>query len=308
MTRGLFDDRIRVEYLGRSGHTQSCLLAINAILNSGRLPERATIITHVYDAKSHPRQEDHLFVFWDWPFMPIVVIPSGFTSGYSGEGPSGFALAVCLIREKQVPTDVIFVDEQVFNALDKGKIIYTDDQVFKDIKSGSEPGHWPWYDWVREDIEMALERGHIWRHSYLEWYQLTDQVSIAVSNIDLFDAEIGKKLRLAVDKMRTGIQTEDWQNAGLLIRDAWIEFAKLLCDEENIDTSDIEKDKVINKLKKLKLDEYVIGLCKASFDLSLKVQHDRGISKDIALACVTASVLSMQIIVLKYIEQPKPFK
>jgi len=300
-------DRLRVQYLGESGLTQHCLLAISAILNSGILPEKATIVTNIYDTKSHPRQEDHLFMFWNWQYMPVVVVPSGFASGYSGEGPHGFALAICMIREKGIPINGIYVNESVFNAIDKGKIVYADEQIFKDIKAKSELLSWPWYSWARDDYETALERGQLWRHQYLQSYELPDSLSIAISNVDWFSAEVGRKLRLAEDKIKSGIQAEDWQNSGLLIRDAWIELSQLLCDKENIDTSDIEKDKVIDKLRKLKLDKYILSLCKASFDLSLKVQHDRKVTEEMAIACVTSSVFAMQSMILKYIK-PWTFK
>ena len=123
----------------------------------------------------------------------------------------------------------------------------------------------------------------------------------------MFDPDIGKKLRLAEEKIRNGIQTEDWQNVGLLIRDSWIELSQHLCDLEKVDTSDIEKDKVSDKLRKLKLDEKIFSLAKSSFELSFKVHHDRKITKEVAIACVRFSIFIMQSIVFQYIDQ-KGFK
>jgi hypothetical protein len=302
-----FERKWRVQYLGESGLTQPCLQAISAILNSGILPERATIVTYTTDTSSNRVQQRHLFLFWNWGYAPLIVIPSGFASGYSGEGPTGFALAICMIREKGIPINGTDVNESVFNAIDKGKTIYADAQIFKDIKAKSETCHWPWYDWVPESYERALERGRLWYHSYLQSYTPINPVYMAIANVDLFNPDVGKKVRLAEDKIR-GEQTEDWQSAGLLIRDAWIELSQYLCDLLKIDTSDIEKDKVIDKLKKLKLHEKILSLAKASFDLSFKVYHDREITKEVAIACVRSSIFTMQSVVLKYIDQEGEFK
>jgi len=308
MSNDPFKKRWLVQYLGESGLTQPCLQAISAILNSGILPEQATIVTYAADTSSNRVQQNHLFLFWNWGYAPLIVIPSGFASGYSGEGPSGFALAICMIREKGIPINGTAVKEPVFNAIDKGKIIYADDQIFKDIKAESETCHWPWYDWVPEDYEEALKRGRLWYHPYLQSYTPTNPVYLTIANVDLFNSDVGKKLRLAEDKIRKGEQAEDWQNAGLLIRDAWIELSQCLCDLEKIDTSDIEKDKVIDKLKKLKLDERILNLAKATFDLSFKVYHDRKITKEVAIACVRSSIFTIQSIVLKYLDQKGEFK
>jgi len=288
------EKRPSVQYLGESGLTQPCLQAICAILNSGILPERATVVTNPHNK--------HLFLFWAWGFIPLIVIPSGFKSGYSGEGAKGFALAICLVREKSIPIDGVFIEESIFDAIDKGKLKYADDRIFKDIKIGSKLCSWPWYDWVPEDYEETLKRGLLWHHVYLHRYTPTNTVYMAITNIDYFNPDVGKKLRLAEDKIRKADQTEEWQNAGLLIRDAWIELSQSLCDKENIDTLDIEKDKVIDRLKKLKLDTKFFSLAKASFDLSFKVQHDRKITHGVAIACVRSSIFVMQSIVFKYLD------
>lgn len=298
MSRDSFGERQRVQYFSYPGLTQPCLLAIIAILNSGILPERATIITRVYNRTSHPRQEDHLFLFWDWQYIPIVIIPSGFASGYLGEGPSGFALAICLIREKGIPVDTAFVNDSVFDAIDKGEIIYKDDQVFKDIKSQSELCRWPWYDWVPEDMEELLERGQLWRHRYLLSYEI-DPITLAIGDIDSFNPTVGKKLRLAKEKIEKGSETEDLQSAMIYIRDAWIEITQKLCQVKNIDTTDIERDAVIDRLKKLKLnkvDERLFNLARASFNLYSK-HHKRDIDQDTALACVISSIVSMKTVI-----------
>ena len=289
------EDRKKVQYFGDSGYTQPCILAISAILNSGILPERATIVTHVYDRKSDRLQEEHLFIFWNWQYMPIVVIPSGFASGYGGEGPKGFALAICMIREKEIPLDGVSVEEPVFEAIDKNKIVYVDDQVFKEIKAKSETLTWLWYDWVPEDMEEILERGQLHTHRYLQNYK-RDLIPVLIGYIDSFNPEVGRKLRLAFKIINNSAETEDLQSAMIFIRDSWIEFSKKLCTDLDIDLSGIlDKDSVIEMLTKAKVhkyDEKLFNLAKASFNLSMK-HHKRNIDLKTAIACVISTIVSM---------------
>ncbi len=69
----------RVQYLGASGYTRLCLIAIDAILNSGWLPKKAIIVSK-RPYGNNPTQ-DHLFLFVDWAHFPITVVPSGFARG-----------------------------------------------------------------------------------------------------------------------------------------------------------------------------------------------------------------------------------
>ncbi len=306
MMEGEFwSDRQTVQYFGKSGYTEPCLQAVNAILNSGILPKTVTIVSE--HRVTRQARQDHLFIFWDWGYIPVVIVPSGFSSGYPGEGPKGYALAICMIREKQIPIDWITVNSRDFNSLDKGLIQYEDDPLIMDIKAKTEGLTWPWYEWVPENLEEALERGQLWRHAYLQSYQ-ADPITIAISNIDLISPDTGNKLRLARGKVFNGIQTEEWQHAGQLVQDAWIELSQRLCDLNNIDTSDIEKDKVVPRLQKLELEEKVFNLAKASFDLNNMVRHDREITQEVAISCVVSSIFSMQSFILKYIDSNKRFK
>lgn len=301
MNRDFFEEnKFKVQYFGQSGYTALCLQAMNAILGSGAFPERATIVTHVYNRESRPLQENHLFIFWNWQYTPIVIIPSGFSSGYSGTGPEGFALAICMIKDKKIPIDFTEVNEKEFSLIDNERILEVDDPLLLKIKATGEPLGSMYYEWVSEEIDALLKRGQLWRHPYLQGFK-ADHISKAISNVDLVNPTVGIKLRLARDKAENGLQAEEWQYAGLLIRDAWIELSKDLCDLENIDTSSIEKDKVIEKFKKLKLHEDIISLAKASLDLSQKVQHDRKITQEVAISCVMSSIFAMQcIIIMKY--------
>ena len=126
----------------------------------------------------------------------------------------------------------------------------------------------------------------------------THWVNETVNRIETHCPIAARKVRLAL--LRLDLEdTEEWQSATMLIRDAWIELAKWLCQVKNVDTSDIEPDEVVARLKKLKLDkidERLFNLARASFSLYSK-HHKRDIDQDTALACVISSIVSMKTVI-----------
>lgn len=284
----------RVQYLGASGYTRQCLVAIDAILNSGCLPRKAIIVSTF--PRGSNRGQDHLFVFVDWDYFHITVVPSGFASGYGGEGPRGFSLAICLIREKGIPIWTIDVEDVDFRKIDLGEVRYWDDRLFRDILVRSEECRWPWPGWTDEAHEQLLERGLLWHECH--WRQPeADRITRAISEIDVEFPIVGQKLRLARRKVDESQTSEELQQVGILVRDAWIEFSKAACASLQVDTAGVEKDKVINRLKKLNLEDELLDSCRASLNLSLKVQHDRAVGKNKAEMCLLLGVFSMRTLI-----------
>jgi hypothetical protein len=105
-----------VQYLGISGDQLTCLLAIDAIVNSPVLPDSATVMTC---------GNKHLFLFWRWIKVPLTVVRSGFASKYSGVGPTVFSLALCIIRDRGIScTRELQVNRETFHTVDSGNISY----------------------------------------------------------------------------------------------------------------------------------------------------------------------------------------
>jgi len=126
----------------------------------------------------------------------------------------------------------------------------------------------------------------------------TDWITEGINKIEGRCPLAGRKLKLALIKLDSE-EAEEWQNATMLIRDAWIELTKWLCQVNNIDTSDIPPDAVIDMLRKLKIDETddrLFNLARASFNLYAK-HHKRNIDHDAAVACVISTVVSMQTVI-----------
>ena len=292
------EEKLSVQYLGQSGYTATCLIAIDAILNSGSLPDVATIVSH----NRGNQQEDHLFLFWNWGYSPLVVVPSGFASGYPGEGPKGFSIAICMIREKHIPVRNVYISQNEFDKIDCGRITNIDDPIFSRIKLNSEIATFPWPLWVNPQDEELLERGQLWRQYY--WRNpKTDLITEALADVDLYCPEAGKRLRIALRKLEIE-ETVEWQATGIHIRDAWIELASKICREKHIDTNNLLPDDVTGRLSKLGLAEQLKRLAKSTFDLSLKNQHDRRILQCVAKTCIITAAFSMQS-VLEIVNRPK---
>ena len=293
------DNKLKIQYLGQSGHTPLCLIAIDAILNTGILLDRATIVSHMYNRQA--RQEDHLFLFWNWGYFPLTVVPSGFSSGRSGGGPHGFSLAICMVRSKGIPLEQIDVSESEFRAIEHGQI---DKKLYMKIKAESERFPFPYSRWVLDEDEELLERGRLWEKFF--WREpKTDWITEAIADVDIYDPKAGRKLRLAVDKIKDTENVEEWQSTGILIRDAWIELAQKICQAMNIDTSGIGLNDVKGMLGRLELDHKILEFMKSVYDLSQKVQHDRRIDEPTAKACLIATALSMQTLIYHELHRTK---
>ena len=126
----------------------------------------------------------------------------------------------------------------------------------------------------------------------------THWVNETVNRIETHCPIAARKVRLALFKLDSE-DAEEWQNATMLIRDAWIELSQWLCQVKNIDTLDVPPDSVVDRPKKLKIDkadEELFNLPRASFNLYSK-HHKRDIDLDTAIACVLSTVVSMKIVI-----------
>lgn len=123
----------------------------------------------------------------------------------------------------------------------------------------------------------------------------TDWIAETVKKVSSYHPITGQKLKLALTKIEQK-DTEEWQSAAMIMRDAWIILAQHLCKIYKIDTSAIPKDKVVDRLKILIDDDKVINIAKSSFNLCFK-HHDREIDKGTAISCVISGIVSMQTVI-----------
>lgn len=291
----------RIQYLGESGITSKCLLAISSILNSGCLPESVTIIT--LGPEHHPSHvvERHLFLFWNWGHFNLTVVPSGFASGYSGEGPSGFSLALCMIRSKQIPLYHMYVNESEFEAIDKGRILQLGNPLYQRIKVNAQRLPYFYYDWILPEHKELLTRGQLWR--VFTWYRepKCDWITEAISDVDAYNPGVGERLRLTVDLLKKLEESKELQNIGIQLRDAWKELLQEICRRNNINTTGIKADDAKGMMTMLNLDDRIVGLAKSAFDVSNKIQHDPKIGKAVVKACLNTTAFLMQMLVNRFV-------
>ena len=153
----MFQSRIQpedVQHMGRAGDSMACLLAVDTIVNSQNPPRKASVVTHVTDRRNGQRQ--HLLLFWDWNALELAVVHSGFASGYGGEGPRTFSEALCMLSDRKIPTNEIYVDEPVFEAIEHRRLTTRLIEFLRSADAGSMDE--PWYAiWARHQDEMETQ-------------------------------------------------------------------------------------------------------------------------------------------------------
>ncbi|MCK4354705.1 MAG: hypothetical protein KAW83_05570, partial [Dehalococcoidia bacterium] len=284
-------DYIEAQCLGISGISLPCLLAIEAILDSKELPKRATIVTYVKSRGNS--QEQHLILFDDWCRVPLTVVKSGFASGYPGEAPKAFSLAICMIRSKDIPIYGFEADMTEFRLIEHGQV---DKQLYRRIMTESELLTWPWPLWILNEHEALLGEGKLWKGLYWRG-EKSDWLTKVIGGIAEYNPVAGKKLRLAVDQLEGFDETEQLQQIGILLRDGWIEFTqKIWAGLTNMDKSGVGPNDVKGMLTKSHLDNEPVRIASLALDMANKVQHDRNATFHFATACVVITVLAMDML------------
>ena len=105
-----------VQYMGMPGASRACLAAVDTIVNSENPPKRASVVTWMKDRVNN--QDEHLLLFWDWNYVPMTVVHSGFSSGYPGKGPRSFSEALCMVIDRKIPITQILVEKVDFDAIE----------------------------------------------------------------------------------------------------------------------------------------------------------------------------------------------
>ena len=101
-----------VEYLGDAGITLSCLQSLCKTLQTHSDLTTALLLTN---------DQVHAFLLKD-DSGTYYVIRSGFTSGYSGEGPKGLAKALALLSKHRIETEEILIPTKLLNRLNNSSL------------------------------------------------------------------------------------------------------------------------------------------------------------------------------------------
>lgn len=105
-----------IQYHGSHYTTQSCLDAIARLLSAGAVIKRALLLTH--EAK-------HGF-YLDVQDPEPICIRCGFTSGYSGEGPAGLAIALHLFRRFEIEVEEVLVSDGLLTRINENRLTEAD--------------------------------------------------------------------------------------------------------------------------------------------------------------------------------------
>lgn len=274
--------------LGESGVTQPCLIALESTL-SGPIPlEKATVLTK--------NDDEHLFVLWeslDWPYLGVI-IPSGFASGYGGEGGRGFSLALCMILDQGIPLEHVKVARDVFDEIDRGFLPMERQKAICDDGPKSDV---PLGNWIfKRHVELMLTH-RLWRVQSWQMWNSVMAWSQPAFDVDSFSWKVGDKLYMASKNLVDNAQPENCQQVGLMLRDAWIEFSRVARFQLEETGSKIGKDDVKRVLEGLRLPNAITAKAKQAHAGANALQHDRGATPDLARRCFDNTVEAMAEII-----------
>lgn len=102
----------RVDYLGEAGSTETCLFNLHNLVQIQADLSYSLLLTS---------EQSHSFILKD-SSENYYVIRSGFTSGYSGEGPKGLAKALDLLKKHRIETEEILVSTKLLNRLNSSSL------------------------------------------------------------------------------------------------------------------------------------------------------------------------------------------
>lgn len=153
-----------ISYAGDAGITRTCIQAIVKILHFGNTIEEAQLLTH---------SQDHCFLL-TVNTDRYVAVKSGFSSGYSGEGPRGLATALLLLERHNANINEYLVSSEIIDKIDQSCLTFEDIEMLENLPP-KNPSRWYDYtfalDYKRRDDTRWLN----------EWFPLT----IPLGAIDL---------------------------------------------------------------------------------------------------------------------------
>jgi len=139
-----------VEYHGSNGITQHCLDAITRLIQFGDHIEKAWLL-------SSPIEEvgcrNHAFIL-TINNDQLVVIGTGFRSGYGGEGPKGLSKALQLLIRHKAEIVEFEIKPDVMNRLEHRCLLSSD---IESIESSNYVRPNRYYDYIFYDSKLAKE-------------------------------------------------------------------------------------------------------------------------------------------------------
>ena len=139
-----------IEYMGVAGASADCQRAVVMLLQSDRSLMRARILTS---------DRYHCILLVD-EVGDRVAIKSGFSSGYSGEGPRALSYVLQLLVSHKIDIDEIKVEPVVFGRVDSSSLTSSD----LDFIVGAKPVRPPnWSQYIDDKDSKRAQDGILWK-------------------------------------------------------------------------------------------------------------------------------------------------
>ena len=129
-----------LQFVGMAGITESCTYAVLRYLQYDDIISRVLIITS---------EQDHALIL-HMENDGVVAIKSGFSSGYHGEGPHGFAYVLALLHAYDIDIEEYLVNESIIEKIDGSRLTYSELQKIEESQP-VRPARWYDYIYVYKD-------------------------------------------------------------------------------------------------------------------------------------------------------------
>lgn len=110
----------RIEYHGSAGNTESCILAVSRLIHFGDVINKANLLSYFENSCG-----SHSLLLTVNEYTSIV-IKSGFSSGYSGEGPRGLSTVLKMLIRHNVEIDEYDISLGIHERLEASCLLNSD--------------------------------------------------------------------------------------------------------------------------------------------------------------------------------------
>ncbi len=117
--------RADLRYVGNGGLTQSCIRAIETIIQTEGVPDEAVVLSC---------NQDHCLFLHGYDLEQDTIVEQGFGSGYYGEGAKGLSWAVSVLEMLGTKLFEVDVDIGVMRRIERHALSDSDVDIFFDRK------------------------------------------------------------------------------------------------------------------------------------------------------------------------------
>lgn len=187
-----------IQYVGLAGISRACLDAVRRYVQYGDRIQNVKILTS-------PGKMHALLLFID-P-LEIVAVKSGFSSGYSGEGPRTFAETLRLLVDYGVDIEECEVDDAVLVRLDASALTSKD---LRSLELARTVRPMRIHDYIYDGLGGEAWRREQWSsmHAVMPWSLIDSRlVDLALRFFEESDNSLHRGFRRLEDILRTRIES-----------------------------------------------------------------------------------------------------